>query len=394
MRFERFKTFSDMLAFAVKVSAAYAPGSVELDVIAYSEESAKRPSILLCLPEGENISLRWYAFADEDGISFYSKRAAVEANQLGQTFAARIREALDEAGKTDLRRAPFEKLDGIPADICRTIARDEKGGSRTNYQAWVYASPAATDPIPAVGETVHCTVNRIGELKVTGYFREGGFVGIQGEALNPPEWFVKQNGADREVFIFPSEFRAIAATPAPAPATPAGWTEVEAGLEGTSLEKELNSNSPAIAPAPAALPGSAPAAALAPAPAEPAPAAALRHPGQPALTMLQGEAIACIWEAFLELYRGEECPAALSTMWDNAGTVHMRHIAISLSAMACDVWENMTEEQRESVIPYDWEFTPAFVKCIDWENDFDHIQLTYIGTKTVFDFIAAICPAN
>lgn len=59
---------------------------------------------------------------------------------------------------------------------------------------------------PAIGDVVHCTVNSIGPVEITGYFADGGFLGCYGLALAPPLWFTKQNGPhNRQVGLFGSE---------------------------------------------------------------------------------------------------------------------------------------------------------------------------------------------
>jgi hypothetical protein len=70
---------------------------------------------------------------------------------------------------------------------------------------------------PAIGDTVHCRVNSIGECRVTGYFEDQGFLGVEAIALHPPLWFIKQNGAVRTVYLFGNEI-----------CTPAQWAKAVA----------------------------------------------------------------------------------------------------------------------------------------------------------------------
>lgn len=47
---------------------------------------------------------------------------------------------------------------------------------------------------PAVGETIKIKINKIGLAKVTGYFTEGGYLGVLNKPIEPPDWYIKQNG--------------------------------------------------------------------------------------------------------------------------------------------------------------------------------------------------------
>ena len=47
-------------------------------------------------------------------------------------------------------------------------------------------------PIPAIGQRIYITMNRIGWATVKGYFESCGFVGVMTLAENPPDWLKKQ----------------------------------------------------------------------------------------------------------------------------------------------------------------------------------------------------------
>lgn len=49
-------------------------------------------------------------------------------------------------------------------------------------------------PLPAIGTQVHVRINGIGAAVVEKYFIEYGFLGLLVRPLNPPDWYVKQNG--------------------------------------------------------------------------------------------------------------------------------------------------------------------------------------------------------
>lgn len=59
--------------------------------------------------------------------------------------------------------------------------------------------------LPAIDAMVHVRINRIGLAKVTGYFTEGGYLGLLAKPIKPPKWYVKQNGADAECHVFGTE---------------------------------------------------------------------------------------------------------------------------------------------------------------------------------------------
>jgi len=61
--------------------------------------------------------------------------------------------------------------------------------------------------LPEIGEIIFVTMNGIGPAVVTGYFTEGGYLGVLCDAHTPPAWLVKQNGHGRGLHVFGPEFR-------------------------------------------------------------------------------------------------------------------------------------------------------------------------------------------
>ena len=59
--------------------------------------------------------------------------------------------------------------------------------------------------VPAVGETINVRINSIGASVVKKYFVEHGFLGLLVQPLNPPAWYIKQNGADEPCHVYPAE---------------------------------------------------------------------------------------------------------------------------------------------------------------------------------------------
>lgn len=60
-------------------------------------------------------------------------------------------------------------------------------------------------PIPARGTEVNVRINGIGRSVVQKYFVEHGFIGLIVKPHNPPDWYIKQNGADAVCHVFPAE---------------------------------------------------------------------------------------------------------------------------------------------------------------------------------------------
>ena len=66
--------------------------------------------------------------------------------------------------------------------------------------AWV-----STKAIPQIGAEVCVKINGIGRSIVKKYFVEHGFIGLLVQPLSPPDWYIKQNGANEPCHVFPAE---------------------------------------------------------------------------------------------------------------------------------------------------------------------------------------------
>ena len=82
----------------------------------------------------------------------------------------------------------------------RSISRPKGTYTEFNELQWV-----ANKPLPAVGSEVTVKINGIGRSKVLRYYVEHGFIGLLVQPLNPPTWYIKQNGADDPCHVFPAE---------------------------------------------------------------------------------------------------------------------------------------------------------------------------------------------
>lgn len=91
---------------------------------------------------------------------------------------------------------------------------------------------------------------------------------------------------------------------------------------------------------------------------------------------LRMEAALCIWEAMLEAKRDRHALPAdwageMSLRWYERGTVEMRHLAIALAEKALSAFDLIGQHEGAEaldLIPYDWEFIPAFVARVDWTD--------------------------
>lgn len=60
-------------------------------------------------------------------------------------------------------------------------------------------------PVPAIGDIVKARINRIGAVEIVSYFCEDGWLGVLARPLNPPEWYIRQNGRDATCHLFGCE---------------------------------------------------------------------------------------------------------------------------------------------------------------------------------------------
>ncbi len=60
-------------------------------------------------------------------------------------------------------------------------------------------------PMPEINAEIRVRMNRIGKARVVRYFVEDGYVGLLVLPLDPPPWYVKQNGRDALCHVFGTE---------------------------------------------------------------------------------------------------------------------------------------------------------------------------------------------
>jgi hypothetical protein len=91
----------------------------------------------------------------------------------------------------------------------------------TDCPAWVPHSVAGvtrdairwsnpTHP-PKVGQVIAVTINGCGPAIVTGYFTQDGWLGVTNRLIDPPDWFLKQNGGNVTGHSFGAEIRPLEA---------------------------------------------------------------------------------------------------------------------------------------------------------------------------------------
>ncbi len=76
------------------------------------------------------------------------------------------------------------------------------------------------------------------------------------------------------------------------------------------------------------------------------------------------------WEAMLDAYRGGN-PALLKT-WDAKGACEMRELCATITLAAVLVYNALTDDERETLGAFDWEYLPAFIAQI---SSFDPLVL-------------------
>ena len=59
--------------------------------------------------------------------------------------------------------------------------------------------------IPKIGDTISAKINNLGNCYVLGYLLQNEWISIIVKPLNPPEWFIKQNGKSALTTLFRAE---------------------------------------------------------------------------------------------------------------------------------------------------------------------------------------------
>jgi hypothetical protein len=76
----------------------------------------------------------------------------------------------------------------------------------------------------------------------------------------------------------------------------------------------------------------------------------------------------CVWEELLSLRDRHDAPAGLSNLWTTKGTHWMRASAFEIGRFANAIWDALDEASRDRLSPFDWEFIPALLGAIDFED--------------------------
>lgn len=79
----------------------------------------------------------------------------------------------------------------LPAWVPGTVKDGKPVAGTADAPAWF-----GTYAPPIVGDTIQIKINGIGLAKVTGYFIEGGYLGVLNQPIDPPAWYIKQNGGN------------------------------------------------------------------------------------------------------------------------------------------------------------------------------------------------------
>lgn len=94
---------------------------------------------------------------------------------------------------------PLERFDALP--------RYTTDMSSDTALKW-----SGLEPVPEIGSEVLITINRIGMARVVSYAAFAGYLGLMAYPLNPPDWWICQNGAacaDNASLVFGAEIRRL-----------------------------------------------------------------------------------------------------------------------------------------------------------------------------------------
>lgn len=91
--YHRFKDFAVMAAW-VQAHLMTFEGPWEIESHIYEEGDCMRPGVTL-YSEYETVCLRWYAFADEEGLDCIGSRLRVDARDKATDYVNRLVEAVE-----------------------------------------------------------------------------------------------------------------------------------------------------------------------------------------------------------------------------------------------------------------------------------------------------------
>jgi len=63
------------------------------------------------------------------------------------------------------------------------------------------------NPVPAIGDVVEVSINKLGAAVVKGYFEESGWLGLIVDLVDAPDWHKRQNGNDPRGHVFGAELK-------------------------------------------------------------------------------------------------------------------------------------------------------------------------------------------
>lgn len=92
--YHRFNDFAAMVAWAQAHYMANAEGEWQIEAHIYEEQGWYRPGVTLFNERNDMIQLRWYAFADEEGIDF-PRYERVKARDKGGDYVNKLLDAIN-----------------------------------------------------------------------------------------------------------------------------------------------------------------------------------------------------------------------------------------------------------------------------------------------------------
>jgi hypothetical protein len=97
----------------------------------------------------------------------------------------------------------YREFFAIPEYVSR-VAKDGESPESDGVPWW-----SGSMPLPKIGEKVNVIMNGLGIGVVEKYFVEYGWLGVMVKLDSPPEWYVKQNGANHLAHIYGVEMKPL-----------------------------------------------------------------------------------------------------------------------------------------------------------------------------------------
>lgn len=96
------------------------------------------------------------------------------------------------------------------------------------------------------------------------------------------------------------------------------------------------------------------------------------------MRLIEVEASMCLWEALIDMVQRDQLPADLDEIWGDVGSGTIRWACITAGAGVDALWQQLTEDERENLIPFDWSFCPLVARLSTFDSTTDQLVLPTI----------------